>query len=335
MPLGEDQPDDDPFHGLVLDDAFVHGASMQEASAEERTRRPEPRPSPSAPRRRRARRTLRRLVEGPWTPRRAVVSMGVVLLVITALAVARDATRDDGADRATYSFDTFDTATLESNGGSGRPPPSVGDDQPLGEPPVVEDDDDWAAIGSTRGQPARWDPCREVHYVTDERSAPAGAEGVIDAAVARISAATGLVFVDDGATTETIVADRAAHQPERYGDVWAPVLIAWGDMRDFTPDAQAIGAALPVVRRADDGTATIVSGTIVLDVPSLTVALYDIGDELLTDVVLHELAHLVGLDHVDDEDELMYPEAGHRSGLGSGDLAGLAEMGRGPCGQGL
>ncbi|MGJ9411746.1 matrixin family metalloprotease [Aeromicrobium sp. CF4.19] len=47
-------------------------------------------------------------------------------------------------------------------------------------------------------------------------------------------------------------------------------------------------------------------------------------------VLLHELAHLVGLDHVDDTDELMYPTSGPLE-WGPGDLAGLEALGEGRC----
>jgi hypothetical protein len=50
----------------------------------------------------------------------------------------------------------------------------------------------------------------------------------------------------------------------------------------------------------------------------------------VTAVIRHELAHVVGLDHVDDENELMHP-VGHPDAVtfGPGDLTGLAELGRG------
>lgn len=48
--------------------------------------------------------------------------------------------------------------------------------------------------------------------------------------------------------------------------------------------------------------------------------------------MLHELGHLVGLDHVNDPTQLMYPEtSGEMTDFAAGDLTGLAELGRGAC----
>ncbi|WP_422677956.1 matrixin family metalloprotease [Blastococcus brunescens] len=47
--------------------------------------------------------------------------------------------------------------------------------------------------------------------------------------------------------------------------------------------------------------------------------------------MLHEIGHLVGLDHVSDRTQLMYPSAGHTLDFASGDLAGLAALGDGEC----
>ena len=48
-------------------------------------------------------------------------------------------------------------------------------------------------------------------------------------------------------------------------------------------------------------------------------------------VVMHELGHVLGLAHVDDPGELMYPSV-TRTSYGSGDIEGLAKLGAVRCG---
>ena len=79
------------------------------------------------------------------------------------------------------------------------------------------------------GSPVAYDPCRPIHYVTNTETAPKASDPLLMHAIDRISTATGLQFVNDGPTSERASATRRAFQPERYGDKWAPVLIAWTD----------------------------------------------------------------------------------------------------------
>ncbi len=47
-------------------------------------------------------------------------------------------------------------------------------------------------------------------------------------------------------------------------------------------------------------------------------------------VALHELGHLVGLEHLPDTNQVMYPSINvNLAGYAAGDLAGLAALGRG------
>lgn len=55
---------------------------------------------------------------------------------------------------------------------------------------------------------------------------------LLDEAIARTSAATGLVFVNEGTTDEVWAKDRDPYQPDRYGEKWAPAVIAWSNEAD-------------------------------------------------------------------------------------------------------
>ncbi|MBD9697901.1 matrixin family metalloprotease [Flavimobilis sp. GY10621] len=49
-------------------------------------------------------------------------------------------------------------------------------------------------------------------------------------------------------------------------------------------------------------------------------------------MVLHELAHVLGLGHVDAADQVMAPDLDDSlPDLGAGDLTGLARLGQGAC----
>nr|WP_255633411.1 matrixin family metalloprotease [Demequina sp. TTPB684] len=74
------------------------------------------------------------------------------------------------------------------------------------------------------------------------------------------------------------------------------------------------------------------SGTVLLDLDDFPADLNDEADRSRAKaLVMHELAHVVGLDHVNDESELMFPAVTSTVTWGPGDLAGLAAAGAGQC----
>ena len=188
------------------------------------------------------------------------------------------------------------------------------------------------------GEPVGWSPCRPIHVVVNLDGAPAGFLDELFAVLGDITEVTGLVFVYDGQTTERPDLERDSFQPERYGDRWVPVLVAWTDdekMRDFEEDV--VGLALSESR--GDLTSDVVarvSGEVYLDTELLAYADDPTGQEAWVSVLHHELGHLIGLDHVDETDQLMYPEdSGRLRSFQEGDRTGLYELGQAACAPGV
>ena len=73
-----------------------------------------------------------------------------------------------------------------------------------------------------------------------------------------------------------------------------------------------------------------------LDAPGLTETLaFPEGPALVRAIIMHELAHVVGLDHVNDPTQLMHAENSGQLDFGAGDRAGLALLGTGKCVPGI
>jgi hypothetical protein len=183
-------------------------------------------------------------------------------------------------------------------------------------------------------EPVAFDPCRPVHYVVRPDGAPAGGLELLPQALAEVSAATGLQFIDDGATDEAPAASRPNFLPDRYGDRWAPVLIAWSTPAEFSElSGPVIGLAGSEPVSADGDQLALVSGQVVLDADQLGEVLsLNGGRAVAVATITHELGHLVGLAHVSDQRQLMYPSARPLvATFGRGDLTGLAALGLGRC----
>ncbi|WP_461022222.1 matrixin family metalloprotease [Thalassiella azotivora] len=187
------------------------------------------------------------------------------------------------------------------------------------------------------GSPVGWDPCRPLHYVVNDAGAPPSGAFVLADAVARVEQVTGFVLVHDGATDELPSATREPVQRSRYGDRWAPVLVAWSDGTSepwLAGDVAGYAAPHPVA--GSGGDLRYVTGQVVLDTGTLgDLANRQAGVARARAVVLHELAHLLGLGHVEDPAQLMHPTTTPLgTDFGDGDLRGLFAVSSRPCGAG-
>lgn len=218
------------------------------------------------------------------------------------------------------------------------PPPGFEEaGSPLGTPPEFGDVPEGQGFRFLRrdqasDRPVTWSPCRPIHYIVRPDNAPPGGDAMILDAMARVSFATRLTLINDGPTTEGPSEDRAAYQRDRYGDRWAPVLISWAtpsEVPDFGVDI--VGEAGPIAVRTPSGGLTYVSGVVYLDPVAIQEIRLRMGAAAATTVVLHELGHLVGLAHVDDVNQIMFPRGGQVADYQQGDRVGLGALGKGPC----
>ncbi|MBO9569662.1 MAG: matrixin family metalloprotease [Cellulomonas iranensis] len=222
-------------------------------------------------------------------------------------------------------------------GPAARPPAGVEESRtPLSAPPLVPAGSGAYAFLQTQddgSSPVAWSPCRPIHWVLRPSGAPDGGDALLAAAFADVAAATGLTFVADGPTDEAPADERDVYQPDRYGRRWAPVLVAWSDPGEHAALAGTVAGNAGGTSVTADGYAVYVSGQLVLDAPQIADLLTSPnGSAVARAVVTHELAHVVGLAHVDDPGQLMHPTADVRQvALGPGDREGLALLGAGRC----
>ncbi|WP_152650300.1 matrixin family metalloprotease [Demequina aestuarii] len=199
--------------------------------------------------------------------------------------------------------------------------------------PVTTDGSHAFMFEETAQGPTRYDPCRAVEWTHNPTGMPEGADQLVRDAVADVARHTGLVFEYVGETDEVAGFDRPLFQ-ERYGEGFSPVIVGWST-EEQTPELAGSVTGLggsSSVNGAFGEQRFLAAGVVVLDTQDVTELMESRrGTALATAVIMHELAHVIGLAHVDDPTELMNDENSMLITWGPGDRAGLAIAGAGPC----
>ncbi len=221
----------------------------------------------------------------------------------------------------------------------GTVPPTVRDvlgigPSPLGEAPRVSGNGSYRFLGHQQGDagaPVAYSPCRPIHVVINPEGAPDedAAREMVLTAMGRIKAATGLELVYDGPSTDR---PRWRSPTRPLLGRTQPVLVTFAtadEVPELAGRVAGIGGSISVRR---NGVLVYVTGQVTLDADSLSrLRSLPRGDALAEAITLHEFAHLVGLAHVNDPEELMNKENTGQLDFGTGDRIGLSRLGQGTC----
>ena len=176
-------------------------------------------------------------------------------------------------------------------------------------------------------QPVTWDHCIAIRYQVNPDDGPENWQDIVHAAFDDVSDKSGFVFVDAGETRNRVLSGAWTPGSSR-GE---PVLITWSNQGRLHAMEGAIGlgggAPMDV-----NGRLRFVTGSIVLDSVSHSRTYDPMSTTAQQAVLEHEIGHVLGLDHVDDERQLMYPAYHDQNDFGPGDIAGLKALHDVPCG---
>jgi hypothetical protein len=190
-------------------------------------------------------------------------------------------------------------------------------------------------LNEVDGQPVSFDACRTIHYVVRVGAGPANGLALVTEAIRRLSAATGLRFQYDGPTNTVPQWEEPSKSRDvtDVGSEFTPVFIGWATPAETDIWAHAgkdvLGVGGPETLSFDNGAGELyVTGHAVL-LPNADVSPTFGPGVTEGNLLLHELGHVVGLDHVTETGETMEPDLtkDDPDGYGPGDLQGLYGLG--------
>jgi hypothetical protein len=156
----------------------------------------------------------------------------------------------------------------------------------------------------------RWNPCAPIRYMANVDRASQPMVDEMNAAIAQVELATGLDLVYVGPTSGGL---------DFAPPAGADAVIGFSDQ---TASPNLAGGVIGIGGgNYNPGTGRVTSGFALADVDGIA------SPEKLRATFMHEIAHMVGLDHVTDPAQLMYSSVTPNSAYGGGDLRGLWYVG--------
>ena len=223
----------------------------------------------------------------------------------------------------------------QTGGHAAFPPPGLEEGAaPLGLPALIENPSTAYAFENVvkgTSEPVSWSPCRPIHLVINSAGAPRGFTRQVLKIAAEVSYLTGLRFINDGTTRERPSMSRDGYLPARYGNRWAPVLVAV-ILKTRSPRYDNVaGLARNVVgQTSTTGLPHIVSSQVLVMKSAFAQKLPD-GTPLFAQVLRHEFGHMASLGHTDALSQIMDAQNVGVPTYQDGDRTGLSRLGAGPC----
>ena len=217
-------------------------------------------------------------------------------------------------------------------------PPAVTAYQPPPKPPAGQGGYAFLKTQRESADPVTYDPCTVIHVAVNHRGAPPDGDRLVSEAVSEVARATGLhLVVDAGDSSRPLVADWTS-SPGVLDPTPQRILVGWATPAEVPGLAGRVAglggssaSASPLTGRWSWST-----GQVALDADYFATlnARGVQGHASGRAVIMHELGHVVGLDHVDDAHQLMAAENLGLVSFGDGDLRGLYQLGQGRCERG-